>query len=114
MNMKRLIICLIGGIISSIICAAGMKFLNASVTIPILLASGIGNRILIGFVIGISRWKINYLLHGALIGLIVTLSTSIGLLTQNINGFFIYTTAGIFYGIFIEIFATKIFNAKMD
>jgi len=65
---------------------------DTSATIPIILASGIGNRILMGFVIGISRWKINYLLHGAILGLIVTLSTSIGLLTQNLIGFSIYTS----------------------
>ncbi|HBD96120.1 MAG TPA: hypothetical protein DC057_18255 [Spirochaetia bacterium] len=114
MNKKRLIICLIGGVISSIICATGMKLTNASATIPIILASGIGNRILIGFVIGISRWKINYLFHGAILGLVVTLSTSIGLLAQNIIGFIIYTSAGIIYGILIEIFSTKIFKAKME
>jgi len=114
MNKKRLIICLIGGVISSIICATGMKLTNASATIPIILASGIGNRILIGFVIGISRWKINYLFHGAILGLVVTLSTSMGLLAQNIIGFIIYTSAGIIYGILIEIFSTKIFKAKME
>ena len=113
MNKKRLFICLIGGVICSIICATGMKLTNASATIPIILASGIGNRILIGFVIGISGWKINYLLHGAFLGLIVTLSTSIGLLTQDLIAFTIYTCVGIIYGIVIEIFSTKIFKAKM-
>lgn len=114
MNKKRVLICLFGGIICSIICATGMKLTNASATIPILLASGIGNRILIGFVIGISRWKIHYLLHGALLGFIVTLSTSIGLLPQSLIGFAIYTSAGIIYGTLIEIFATKVFKAKLN
>lgn len=77
------------------------------------LISSIGNRILIGFVIGISAWRIHYLLHGALMGLIVTLSTSLGILVQSISGFLMFTIAGIVYGFLIELFATKIFKAKM-
>jgi hypothetical protein len=113
MNNKRFIVCLLGGVICSIICATGMKLTGAGAAIPIILASGIGNRVLIGFVLGISRWKTNHILHGAIIGLVVTLSTSIGLLTQNIQGFMMYTCAGIIYGILIEILATNIFKAKM-
>jgi hypothetical protein len=64
-----------------------------------------------GLVIGMSRIKINYLLHGALIGLLVTLSYSIGMVTDNINGFITYTMAGIIYGVLIEFFVTKIGHA---
>ena len=79
----------------------------------IALISSIGNRILIGFVIGISAWRIHYLLHGALIGLIVTLSMSIGILLDSVTGFFVFTVFGLIYGFLIELFATKIFKAKM-
>lgn len=77
------------------------------------LISSIGNRILIGFVIGISAWRIHYLLHGALMGLIVTLSISIGILLDNVAGFLMFVVAGLIYGFLIELFATKIFRAKM-
>ena len=77
------------------------------------LISSIGNRILIGFVIGISAWKIHYLLHGALMGLIVTLSMSIGILLDSMAGFLMFTIAGIIYGFLIELFATKVFKAGM-
>jgi hypothetical protein len=54
----------------------------------------------------------NYLLHGTLIGLLVTLSYSIGMLFENnIAGFIMYTSAGIVFGLFIEIFVTKICKA---
>jgi hypothetical protein len=77
-----------------------------------LIVSSFGNRILMGFVIGISRLKINYLLHGALIGFLVTLSYSVGMIFENnVNGFIIYTTAGIIFGLLIEIFVTKICKA---
>ena len=77
------------------------------------LISSIGNRILIGFVIGISAWRIHYLLHGALMGLIVTLSVSIGILLDSVAGFLMFTVAGLIYGFLIELFTTKIFKAKM-
>ena len=79
----------------------------------IALISSIGNRILIGFVIGISAWRIHYLLHGALMGLIVTLSISIGILLDSVAGFLMFTVAGLIYGLLIELFTTKVFKAKM-
>jgi len=113
MDTRRLLICLAGGVVAAGICIAGMKSGgNVSLTTAVLVST-IGNRILIGFVIGISSWRIHYLLHGALIGLIVTLSTSVVILPQNIKGFILYTLAGIVYGLLIELFATKVFKAQM-
>jgi len=87
---------------------------GGSADIPdMALISSIGNRILIGFVIGISAWKIHYLLHGTLIGLIVTLSLSIGILLDSVAGFLMFTVAGLVYGFLIELFATKVFKAGM-
>lgn len=80
----------------------------------VALISSIGNRILIGFVIGISAWRIHYLLHGTLMGLIVTLSISIGILLDSVAGFLMFTVAGLIYGFLIELFATKVFKAKMN
>ena len=111
--MKRLLFSLIGGIICAIICTIGRIFLIQGITLPVLITSAIGNRILIGFVIGISRLRINYLLHGALIGFLITISYSIGmLLEKNYIGFVMYTTAGIIFGLLIEIFVTLIGKAK--
>ncbi len=55
----------------------------------------------------------NFLLHGALIGLLVSLITSIPFLESGVIGFLLFTTAGIIYGIIIELFATKVFKAKV-
>ena len=79
----------------------------------VALISSIGNRILIGFVIGISAWRTHYLLHGALMGLIVTLSISIGILLNNVAGFLMFAVAGVIYGFLIELFVTKVFKAPM-
>lgn len=106
--MKRLWLSLLAGAVCAAICAVGKLFLNPAITLPVLLASAVGNRLLLGFVIGISRLKMNYLRHGALIGLLVSLSYSIGTLAEkNLEGFVIYTMVGVVYGVVIELFVTK-------
>ncbi len=113
MNIKRVIICTIGGMIAAAICIGGMANSGRIELTPVIIATGIGNRILIGFVIGISNWRINFLLHGAIIGFLVTFSSSIGIIFNNIQGFAMYTAAGIVYGVLIELFATKVFKAPL-
>jgi len=110
--MKRLSLSIIAGIVCAIICAIGRKYLIPNITLSVLIVSAFGNRILIGFVIGISRLKMNYLLHGTIIGFLVTLSYSIGMILENnVMGFIHYTIAGTVFGLLIEIFATKICKA---
>lgn len=72
------------------------------------VAAMMANRILMGFAIGISSWKLPHLLHGSLIGLFFSLSVSIGFLPADILEFGFYTVAGMFYGLFIEWLATDI------
>jgi hypothetical protein len=113
MNVKRVVICTIGGMIAAAICIAGMASGGRVELTAMVIASGAGNRILIGFVIGISNWRIHYLLHGALIGFLVTLSSSVGIALINMQGFLLYMAAGIIYGLLIELFATKVFKVPM-
>lgn len=111
--MKRYIICLIGGFITAGICVGGMiSGGRVEVTTPILLAS-IGNRVLIGFVLGISGWKIHWVWHGLMVGLIVTPSSSLVIL-PDMTGFLMYTIAGMIYGLMIEFIASKIFKAPVQ
>ena len=112
--MKRLFLSVAGGIICAIICYIGRKYLIPSISISALIVSSFGNRILIGFVIGISRLRMNYLLHGALIGFLVTLSYSIGMLFENNStAFIMYSIAGVIFGLLIEIFVTKVFKTAI-
>jgi hypothetical protein len=69
---------------------------------------------MLGFIIGISRLKMNYLLHGAMIGFLVSFINSVSFLENNIKGFLFFTIAGIIYGLLIELFATKVFKAKIE
>ncbi len=113
MKSKRLLICIFGGLVAGIICSAG-GLLSGNITefsfFP--LASSFFNRLMLGFVIGISSLKINYLLHGMLIGFLVSLINSVSFLENSITGFLFFTTAGIIYGLLIELFATKVFKAE--
>ena len=99
--------------IAAAICIGGMASGGRVELTAVIIATGIGNRVLIGFVIGISSWRINYLLHGAIIGFLVTLSSSVGILFTSLQGFVMYTIAGIIYGVLIELFSTKVFKAPM-
>lgn len=114
MYQKRILVCLFGGVIAAIICLAGSQIIfNFPPITWNSVAATMANRLLLGFVIGISGWRINYLLHGAILGLIVSLSVSIGFLPVNSLGFFLYTVAGVFYGILIEWLSTRVFKAPM-
>ncbi len=114
MYRKRLLVCLLGGCISAAACLIGRQIIFG---FPEILwenlAATVANRILLGFVIGISAWRINYKLHGALLGLLLSLSVSIGFLPDMVLGFFLFTTAGIIYGMFIEWLATDVFKAPL-
>ena len=105
---------MLGGVLSAVICLLGSQIIFGFPEITWdTLAATMANRLLLGFVIGISCWRINYLLHGAILGLIVSLSVSIGFLPENSLGFFLYTAAGIGYGILIEWLSTNVFKAAM-
>ena len=114
MNKKRLLICTIGGIVAGILCCVG-GLLSGNITefSFFAIAPAFINRLMIGFFIGISRLKINYIFHGMLIGILVTLITSISFLNGSIKGFLFFTVAGMIYGILIELFAVKVFKAKI-
>ena len=114
MYRKRLLVCMLGGVLSAILCLVGKQIIyNLPEITWGVLAVTVANRLLLGFVIGISCWRINYLLHVAILGLIVSLSVSIGFFPNNSLGFFLYTPAGIVYGILIEWLSTDVFKAPM-
>jgi hypothetical protein len=75
------------------------------------IAHTVANRLLLGFVIAISSWGINHLVHGALLGFLFSLSVSIGYLPDGVIDFVAYTLAGTFYGVLIEWLSTNLFSA---
>jgi hypothetical protein len=114
MYRKRLLVCLVGGLISGAVCLIGGHVMFAFQGIsPAEIAGTFGNRVLLGFVIALSGWRIHYLLHGAILGLILSLSVAVGFLPDRAAEFVAYTGAGITYGLFIEWLSTKAFAAPM-
>ena len=110
--MKRIWFCLLGGVLSACICLAGSQIIFGFPGISWETVSmTVANRLLLGFVIGISSWGVKHHLHGSLLGLILSLTVSIGFLPGENLKFFIYTGAGVFYGIFIDWLATDIFKS---
>ena len=84
-----------------------------------LLANIFTGRVLIGFVIGISALKMNWAIHGALIGLIVSIPASFGAMMGATARYgkwelFVMTLVmGIIYGIVIELVTSVFFKAKV-
>lgn len=115
MQNKRLVVCLTGGTIAGLIClTGGVLSGNIAKLSFFTTASPLYNILMNGFFIGISGLELNYLLHGALIGFIVSLISSLQFLENGIKGFPIFTITGIIYGFLIELFATKVFNNNTE
>ena len=115
MDKRRFWACILGGVISATICLTGREIIFG---FPVVrwsdIAATLANRILMGFAIGISSWKLPHLLHGGLIGLFFSLSVSIGFLAEDLLVFSLYTAAGVFYGLLIEWLATDILKLPMS
>lgn len=112
MDRRRLVVCLCGGILAAIICVTGAHLRGALTHVSKgVLTASIANRLLLGFVIAISHWRLHYLLHGGILGLLVSLVTSLGFVGTNMVNFISYTAAGIVYGVMIEFLATVAFKA---
>lgn len=115
-SAKRVIIATIFGIIAGLICVVlGMLIypeaeFNAVSIIWIFI-----NRTLIGFVIGISAWRINWVWHGIILGGIVGLPYAFWMILQGagFTDFISVVLISIFFGFFIELFTSVIFKAKI-
>ena len=115
MAQKRILSCMLGGFISACICLAGSQIIFGFPRITWSTVSvTVANRLLLGFVIGISGWQLKHHLHGALLGLILSLTVSIGFLPEDPLKFILYTGAGICYGIFIDWLASDVLKAKIQ
>ena len=118
MTTKRFYIAVLMGIILGIIACLIAAAVSPEPLAKKVLANIFVSRVLIGFVIGISACKINWLLHGLLMGLIVGLPFSLSAMAQPIAGmgkwgiFFLTWALGILYGFIIELVTSIFLNAK--
>ncbi len=109
---KRMLIATIIGLIFGVIC---WKLASSDSPMAWYLAvSIILSRTILGFAIGISSWKINWWLHGILLGLIFSLPGAFAALGNPNNVVFIflgYLVMGMIYGFLIELITTYLFKA---
>ena len=115
----RLIVSIVLGFIFGIICWLSTRSSPRICKEELDLAMALGiifNRAMIGFVIGISGLKrLNFLVHGIIVGLVVTLPMSIyPLAGGEITGFILLEVAGAVYGLLIELIVTKLFRAPIE
>ena len=114
MRGAKIVVATILGFIAGLVCYSLSK--SGGEPIPATLAwSIILGRTLIGFAIGISSWRINYLLHGILIGLIVSLPMALagGALKGSFVFWGTFIMGGI-YGFFIALITNLIVKEKKE
>lgn len=102
------------GFLAGIVCVLlGMYGLKDTYTFPLSIYV-IANRTLIGFVIGISSLSMNWVIHGALIGFMVSIPFALGILLEpdKTQVMIASLVLGIIYGVIIEFFTTAVFNKK--
>ena len=113
MLTKRIMIASIMGVICGIVCwklASSDGDLAWTISISIILG-----RMLLGFGIGISAWKMSWWLHGIVMGAIFSIPMAFGSLMNNEQAFFIFIgtiVMGIIYGLIIELVTSVLFKAK--
>lgn len=103
MRGLRLLVTTILGFVFGVVCwllsSSGQPGMPAAMSWSIIFS-----RALLGFVIGISAWKINYMLHGIILGFIVSIPMALGSLSfQGIKIFLATLIMGMIYGFLIEL-----------
>jgi hypothetical protein len=114
MNAWKVILATVLGFVCGIVCLLLAK--SGGNSVPIAMAWAIIlNRTLIGFVIGISAWRIHFIAHGLLIGVFVSLSPALAALpTMGYNIFLGTLIMGAVYGLIINFVISLVFQEKKE
>ncbi len=112
MRGSRLLVTTLLGFVFGVVCwllaSSGQPAMPAAMSWSIIFS-----RALLGFVIGISVWKINYMLHGIVLGFIVSIPMALGSLSfQGLKIFLGTLIMGMIYGFLIELISHLIIKEK--
>jgi hypothetical protein len=112
MNGKRVVVCTFLGVVAGVLCWLG-SYVAGSVPLeftPGVILAIVFNRAFIGFAVGISGWRVHWVLHGGVVGLIGSLPISVYPLfaPDGFAGFAMYELAGGVWGILIELGALAV------
>lgn len=111
---RRTILATMFGAFTGLVCYLGGRFgLGDEISMPMFYYIMV-NRTLIGFVIGISVFRMHWALHGPLIGLLVGLPFTFGCLLEedNIETAIAALVLSAVYGFIIELFTSVVLGAK--
>lgn len=111
---KRVVSATIWGVIFGFI-SWGLMHVSGPISMSGAVAI-ILSRTLLGFVIGISAWRIGWWLHGLLLGLFFALPSGFAYTWAGLGwgtGFVLTVVTGIIFGILIEFLTTRVFKAEM-
>jgi hypothetical protein len=116
---KRLIIAIILGILAGLACAylskPSLMATMPAAMVPATMCHIAMNRTLIGFIIGVSAWRMHWAIHGIVIGFIGSLAIAAPLVGEpgGVRGFVMLMVAGIVWGFLIELITAVVFKAPM-
>jgi hypothetical protein len=110
-GMRVLVTTVLGfvfGVVCWLLASSGQPGMSAAMAWSIIFS-----RALLGFVIGISAWKINYMIHGIVLGFIVSIPMALGgLSSQGFKVFLGTLIMGIIYGFLIELITHFVVKEK--
>jgi hypothetical protein len=110
-GMRVLVTTVLGfvfGVVCWLLASSGQPGMPAAMAWSIIFS-----RALLGFVIGISAWKINYIVHGIVLGFIVSIPMALGGLSfQGFKVFLGTLIMGIIYGFLIELITHFVVKEK--
>jgi hypothetical protein len=114
--MRLLVTTILGflfGIVCWLLASSGQQQMPPDMSRTAMSLSIIFSRALIGFVIGVSAWKINHMIHGIVIGFIVSIPMALGSLAfQGFKIFLGTLIMGVIYGFLIELISHLIIKEK--
>jgi len=110
---KRLVISVILGMLAGLACAylskpQLMAHFPVIMVSPMMCATAL-NRTIIGLLIGVSAWRMPWMIHGIVIGFL----GSLPLAAPAGQAFFLIAGAGIVWGFLIELLLNLVFKAPM-
>ncbi len=109
-RLRRVIVTTILGVMAGLVCYLLSK--NSFTFTRETFWATILNRTLLGFTIGISGLKWNYLIHGIIIGAIMSLPLAVPAYFNSVTGFILILIGGAIYGFIIELITSGLFKFK--
>ena len=107
---KRIIVASTLGLITGLLCYWGGKMTGLEFTTGMALGT-IFNRIVIGFLIGVSAWKLGWALHGIVMGAIGGSPLWLGVIESGFGDVLLLLVFSIVWGFLIELITSKVFKA---